>query len=114
MQAKVICRTTAKDTQTFYVSVNGKEHYLFKQKYRRSVKKHFQNGITINQTKDYSSVTSRAVKRTLDKLPPYIHFLEKDCEVAVYEKTKQKKETKRNRAYKREPFRWQDYAWEVA
>ena len=114
MQAKVTCKTTAKDTQTFYVNVNGKEYFLFEQEYRISVKKHFRKGMTINQINDYSNVTSNAVKRTLEKLPSYIRYIEKEYDIAIYEKTKKKIERKRNKPYKREQFRWQDYAWEVA
>ena len=32
----------------------------------------------------------------------------------IYEKTKKKLETKKKNPYKRDTFRWQDYAWEVA
>ena len=114
MQAKITCRTTAKDTQTFYVNINGKEYFLFNQEYRKSVKEHFWNGITINQINDYSNVKSNAVKRTLDKLPSYIHYIEKEYDVAIYERTKKKSERKRNKPYKRQAFRWQDFMWEVA
>lgn len=114
MKTKVLCRTTAKDEQTFYVSVDGKEYFLFNQAYKKSVKDHFGQGITINQINDYSNVRSNAVKRTLDKLPSYIHYIEKEYEVAIYEKTKQKQKNKKNKPYKREMFRWQDYSWEVA
>ena len=54
------------------------------------------------------------VKKTLDKLPSYIRYIEKEYDVAIYEKTKKKLETKKKNPYKRDTFRWQDYAWEVA
>ena len=114
MQAKITCRTTAKDTQTFYVNVNGKEYFLFNQEYRKSVKEHFWNGITINQINDYSNVKSNAVKRTLDKLPSYIHYIEKEYDVAIYERTKKKQKVQKVKMpYKRTPFIWQQYCWEA-
>lgn len=114
MKAKITCRTTEKGIQTFYVNVDGKQYFLFSQKYRRSVKEHFWNGITINQINDYSNVTSHSVKRTLDKLPSYIHYIEKEYDVAIYKKTKNKNERKKNKPYKREQFLWQNYIYEVA
>ena len=41
-------------------------------------------------------------------------YIEKEYDVAIYEKTKKKLETKKKNPYKRDTFRWQDYAWEVA
>ena len=86
MQATVFCKTTAKATQSFFVKVGGRDYFLH----------------------------STAVKKTLDKIPSYIRYIEKEYDVAIYEKTKKKLETKKKNPYKRDTFRWQDYAWEVA
>ena len=114
MQATVFCRTTAKETQSFFVKVGGRDYFLFQQDFRKSNKEFFRNGVGVHAINNYSSVHSAAVKKTLDKLPSYIRYIEKEYDVAIYEKTKKKLESKKKNSYKRDTFRWQDYAWEVA
>ena len=111
MKAKVFCETVAKGQQAFYVMVNGKRYFLFQQNYRVSNKDFFGKGIGINQLNDYSKVHSQAVRNTLDKLPAYIHYIEKEFGVAVYEKSK----TSMKGTRKQKPaFSWKNYLWEVA
>lgn len=114
MQAKIFCRTVAKGKQSFYVTVNGDKYFLFTQDYRVSNKKFFQNGVSISEINNYSGVHSAAVRKTLDKLPSYIRYVEKEYGVAIYEKTKRAQQLKRKTAYKREQFLWQHLDWEVA
>ncbi len=109
MKTKVICRTTNEDTLAFYVSVNGKEYFLFNQEYKRSIKEHFKSGLDIHAVGNYSSVRSQSVQKILDKLPAYIHYIEKEYDVAIFEKTKKKAEKKNAKAYKRERTFFQDY-----
>ena len=90
MQTKIICKVTEKGVQSFYVNVDGKEYFLFNQKYRSSVKKHFWKGLTINEINDYSNATSNAVRRTLDKLPLYLRYVEKEYGVKLLELINQK------------------------
>lgn len=115
MQAKIFCRTVAKGKQSFYVTVEGKRYYLFTQGYRVSNKEFFQNGVFISEINNYSGVHSTAVKRTLEKLPSYIRYIEKEFGVAIYEKTqKAQKLQKKQKPYKREKFLWRQLDWEVA
>ena len=111
MKVKVMCRTVEKGQQAFFVKVDGKEYFLFQQEFRKSVKDFFQNGVSVNATNNYSSAHSTAVRRTLDKLPSYLHYIEKEYDVEIYEKTKEAKSVKKSKPYKRQSFRWQDYAW---
>ena len=111
MKTKVMCRTVEKGQQAFFVKVDGKEYFLFQQEFRKSVKDFFQNGVSVNATNNYSSAHSTAVRRTLDKLPCYLHYIEKEYDVEIYEKTKEAKSVKKSKPYKRQSFRWQDYAW---
>ena len=90
MQATVFCKTTAKATQSFFVKVGGREYFLFQQDFRKSNKEFFRNGVGVHAINNYSSVHSTAVKKTLDKLPSYIRYIEKEYDVAIYEKTKKK------------------------
>ena len=110
MKAKIICKTEEKDKLYFYAVINSKEYFLFTQSYKRSVKQFFKNGVSVNGINDYSSAHSTCVRRVLDKLPSYLHYIEKEYSVEIYNKTKVNKKQK---AYKRESFRWQDYAFAV-
>lgn len=115
MQAKIFCRTVAKGKQSFYVTVEGKRYFLFTQGYRVSNKEFFQNGVSVSQINHYGNVHSTAVKKTLDKLPSYIRYIEKEYGVAIYEKTQNAQRLqKKQKAYKREKFLWRHVDWEVA
>ena len=88
MQATVFCKTTAKATQSFFVKVGGRDYFLFQQDFRKSNKEFFRNGVGVHAINNYSGVHSTAVKKTLDKLPSYIRYIEKEYDVAIYEKQK--------------------------
>lgn len=115
MQAKIFCKTIAKGKQSFYVTVNEKRYFLFTQDYRISNKEFFRNGVGVSDLGKFSSAHSTSVRKTLDKLPFYIRYVEKEYGVAIYEKTiKAQKLQKRQKPYKREKFLWQHLNWEVA
>lgn len=114
MKAKIICKNVKGGNQAFFVKVDGKEYFLFQQGYRKSVHEYFSNGVSVGVAGDYSSAHSTAVRRTLDKLPTYIHYIEKEYGVAIYEKSKKHNENKKKKPYKRQSFRPQDYYWVIA
>lgn len=114
MQAKIFCRTVTKGKQSFYVTVEGKRYYLFTQDYRVSNKEFFQNGVCISEINNFGGVHSTAVKRTLDKLPVYIRYIEKEFGVAIYKKTIKGQQGKKREPYKREQFLWRQIDWEAA
>lgn len=114
MQAKIFCKTVAKGKQSFYMTVNGQKYFLFTQDYRVSNKEYFQNGVSIFEINNYGGVHSTAVKKTLDKLPSYIKYIEKEYEIAVYNKTKEAQHKKKSKQYKREQFLWRSLDWEAA
>lgn len=113
MKSKVFCRTVAKGEQAFYVTVDGKEYYLFRQNYKVSNKLFFQNGVSIDCINNYNGVHSMAVRHTLDKLPSYLRYVEKEYDIAIYSRTNKDKAPKKQKPYKREAFHWQQYAWDV-
>ena len=115
MQAKVYCKTVAKGRQAFYVNANGKEYFLFEQDFRASNKEFFKKGYYLTDKVDYTRVRSEATRRTLEKLPSYIRYIESEYGVSIYEKTKRKEKREKIKvAYKRTPFLWNQYNWEVA
>ena len=115
MQAKVFCKTVAKGRQAFYLNANGKDYFLFEQDFRRSNKEFFKNGYYLTDRVDYTRVRSEATRRTLEKLPSYIRYIEFEYGISIYEKTKRKEKREKIKvAYKRTPFLWNQYNWEVA
>lgn len=100
-------------TLYFYAVVGGSEYFLFTQDFRKTLKDYFSNGVNVDKTGNYSSAHSVVVRRVLDKLPSYLRYVEKEFGVDIYEKTKEQKTPRKVKAYKRQSFRWQDYAFAV-
>ena len=113
MQATVFCKTVAKGVQAYYVRVDGNAIFLFRQQFRRSNKEYFRNGVSIDKLCKYAGVHSTSVRKTLDKLPAYLRYVEREYGVLIYNKTRLKK-GKEQAGYKRKSFQWQNYEWEVA
>ena len=116
MQTTVFCKTTAKAKQTYYVSVEGKSYLLFEQDFRKSNKEFFEKGVPVSEIGRYSNAHSASVRKTLDKLSTYLRYIEKEYDVAIFGQCKRNKNSlsKKGYSYKRQAFRWQDQAWEVA
>ena len=114
MKATVFCRTTAKGIQSFFVKANGKDYYLFQQAFRVSNKEYFAKGVSVDSLGKYDGVRSAAVRKTLDKLPSYIRYVEKECDLGIYEKDKKEQRNKKKTPYKRTNFKIEDYMWDVA
>ena len=113
MKTKIYCKEENWGNLTFYVSVDGKEYFLFEQDFKKSVKDYFKRGVSIDGINNYSLASGVAVRRILDKLPSYLHYVEKEYNVAIYEKSKRQKYSKKSSSYKRESFKWQDYYYAV-
>ncbi len=111
MKTKIICKETKRGTLSFYAVINSREYFLFQQVFKKTVYDYFINGVNVNSTTNYSSAHSHTVRKTLDKLPSYLRYIEKEYDVEIYEKTKDYKNVKKSKPYKRQAFRWQDYAW---
>ena len=98
MKANIFCRTTAKDTHSFFVNVEGETHFLFSQDYRLGVKHYFGKPVTIDRALDYSCAHGdHALMRTMEKLPAYIRYVEREYNVEVLRKTARKNSQKHSR-----------------
>lgn len=98
-----------KGKHQFYVRVNNKDYYLFSQNYKRTNDEVFKNGVVINRLNRYASYNSTSVRKTVTKFKPYIHYIEGEYGVIVYEKSKLKsKRQKVKTSYKREIFNWKN------
>ena len=110
---RFIAERWKKGVQAFYVKVKGERYFLFRQNFRRSVKEFFANDVMLDKIGAYDGVHSFAVRRTLDKLPAYLQYIEKEYGIEIYDRTKDKI-AKRSMAYKREKFNWNTIDWDVA
>lgn len=87
MKSIVYCKTK-RGVLDYYVTADGKEYFLFRENFHKTNKDYFMNGVDVRQITDFSRTTSASVKRTLEKLPSYIRYVEKEYDLAVAEKTK--------------------------
>lgn len=95
MATTIYCKTTAKDVHTFYLLHGGKDYFLFNQNFRKGVKEFFRWGVPLNCGMDFSrSKGNSALKKTMEKLPAYIRYIEKEYGIAVLEQTKKKNKLK--------------------
>ena len=113
MKAKIYCKATSKGIHTFYLSVDKKEYFLFKQNYRKSNREFFMNGKFLTEILNATNVHSHATRKTIEKLLPAINYIEKEYDIAVLEKTKRKDDKKRN-YFKRKKFMFIDLDTEAA
>lgn len=95
MKTIIYCKTTAPHIQSFYLTYNKKDYFLFNQAYRKSVKTYFANGKELNKALDFTDTRgNEALTRVTIKLPKYIKYIEQTEGIIVLEKTKKKKELK--------------------
>lgn len=110
MKNKIYCKETNYGKLSFYVRVDNKDYFLFSQDFKKSVSDYFSLGVSIDESNDYSLGHGVAVRKVLDKLPSYVRYVEKEFNLAIYNKTKREKSYKKTTGYKRDNFKWQDYA----
>ena len=99
MSATIFCRTTDKAVHSFYLTANGQTHFLFSQSFRRGVKNFFQRGVCINLALDHARACGdHAVLNTMDKLPSYIRYVEREYGLQVLRQTIRKSAERRVRS----------------
>jgi len=104
MKTTIYCTPTAKGALTFYLKNENKEHFLFNQNYRKGVYHYYKNGVSVDTAKDFSRVKNRdtAILKTMEKLPMYVRYVEKEYNLIVLDQTKKKLSTKRHPSVYRE------------
>lgn len=89
MKPKVYCIPTEKGIHSFYLKVGKDQFYLFSQAYRRGVDNYYGKGVYINQALMHSKAhNDSAIIRTMDRIPVYIRFIEKEYGIEVMKRTK--------------------------
>jgi hypothetical protein len=97
MAAFISCTPTAKGVHGFYIEASGETHFLFSQDYRRGVNKYFRDGVRLDDALNFSRAKGDcAIERTMEKLPSYIKYIEREYDLEILRKTA-KKNAKHNR-----------------
>ena len=91
MKATIYCKTTDKGVHSFYLAQDREEYFLFHQNFRRGVKEYFGRGVSINEAFDFGrSHHNTALIHTMEKLPAYIKYVEKEYGIEVLKQTAKK------------------------
>ena len=99
MEAKVFCRRSKKNALVFYVSAQGETHYLFTQDYTRRVWDHFSRPLSIDRALNaHLAYGYKPLLHTMDKLLPYIRYVERAYDVELLRRTQQKNARRRKTA----------------
>lgn len=86
----IYCKSQ-KNVNHFYLCHEGEEYYLFTQSYRRGVTAYFCRGVTCDKALDFGKARhDTAVKNTMEKLPSYLRYIEKEYGIEVLRKTVKK------------------------
>ena len=97
MATTIYCTPTAKGVHSFYIEAGGETHFLFSQDYRRGVNEYFRDGVRLDDALNFSRAKGdNAIKRTMEKLPSYIKYIEREYDLEILRKTA-KKNAKHNR-----------------
>ena len=98
MKATVYCEPTDRGVHSFFLVTTSEEYYLFSQNYRKGVQSYFGQGVRLDEAINFSRTHhDNAVMRTMEKLPMYIKYVEKEYGIEVLEQTK-----KKNKRYTRD------------
>lgn len=94
MASTIYCKTTAKGVQSFFINVNGETHFLFSQNFRRGVKDYFERGVRIDEAINFKRANGNsAIIHTMEKLPSYIRYVEREYGMEVLKRTARKNQT---------------------
>ena len=76
---------------------SGETHFLFSQDYRRGANEYFRNGVRLDDALNFSRAKGdNAIKRTMEKLPSYIKYIEREYDLEILRQTA-KKNAKHNK-----------------
>jgi hypothetical protein len=94
MANMIYCETTAQGIQSFYITTNGETHFLFSQNFKRGVKDYFERGVMVDEAINFKRANGNsAIIRTMEKLPAYIRYVEREYGMEVLRKTARKNQT---------------------
>ena len=93
--ATIYCKSTGHDIHSFYLRTGKEEYFLFSQGYKGGVHKFYAGGVDIKKAMDCSKGRHDAsILRTMNKIPKYIVYIEKEYGTVILDKTRKRKENK--------------------
>ena len=91
MKTRIYCKNPRKGVHSFYVEVDGKEYFLFNQRFHLGVENAFRNGVRLDGIFNYEKASRNAtVLRTCLKIPSYIRYIENEFGIIVLDQTQRK------------------------
>lgn len=73
----------------FFLTYNNVEYWLFTGKLRKGVLNFYEKGVDLNKALDFSkSHNDTAIIKTMEKLPLYIRYIEREENIQIFDKTK--------------------------
>lgn len=96
MAARVYCKTTAKDVQSYFLTDGKNDYYLFNSGFRRSNKEFFSQGRFIQEVLDARRHVSASVQRISIRLISAIRYIESEYGICVLQRTAKKQQKKRS------------------
>lgn len=89
MRTEIYCKATGKGIHSFYLVIGNEEFFLFSQAYRKGVEQFYCNGVRLDEAFNHSKAhKDSAITRTMNKIPMYIRYIEKEYDLEVLERTK--------------------------
>lgn len=91
MKTSIYCKPTTKGVHSFYLIVGNDEFFLFSQAYRKGVEEYYGRVVRIDESMKYSRAhNDSAIIKTMDKIPMYVKYVEREYEIEVFERTKRR------------------------
>jgi hypothetical protein len=92
MGVKIFCKQQEFGTHSFFVRHEGRNYYLFSQKYYKQVQDYFAGGVTVSDALDFSKTHRNAMLiKTMQKLPSHIKYIEQEFGITVLKQTAKKR-----------------------
>ena len=99
MKHTIYCKTAAKGEQSFYIVANGETHFLFRQNFRRGVKEYFGQGVCLDRAMNFAKAKGNtALMHTMEKLPTYIKYIEREYGLEVLKSTARRNANQRKKS----------------
>ncbi len=103
MDTIISCRVNRRGNHNFYVEHNGREYYLFTQDYHLGVDDFFSGGISLRNAMDFTlSHRDFYIQHTMEKLNPYIRYVEQENGISILERRRHDKRKKARCSFDRE------------
>ena len=91
MKTTIYCKPTDKGVHSFYLIYGTEEFFLFSQSYRKGVERYYGRGVMIDEAIKYSRAhNDSAITRTMDKIPMYVKYVEREFDIMVLDSTKKR------------------------